>query len=288
MKNKKQALALIDQREVLGKQFRVYGDWENPLFLAKDVGEWLEHSNYRAMADIIPDDMKGVTSVYTPGGIQNMLCLTEEGLYFVFMRSDKPQALPFQREVAKILKTIRKTGGYVANENLFVESLIQNLDDDQKNVIRGVFSTTRLLNKRIEEQKPLVEFAKKVIDSTNTIDVGQLAKLAYDKEGVCIGRNRLFKWLKKEKFLYGKNLPYQHYINNGYFKIIEQTYSVNGKEKINTKTLVTGKGQSVIMEMLRKNSEHEKKKGEPRKRSERRFCENKTNKKNEVDVSGQN
>lgn len=42
MKNNK--LEILEQREVLNKDFKIYGDIENPLFLAKDVAEWIEYS----------------------------------------------------------------------------------------------------------------------------------------------------------------------------------------------------------------------------------------------------
>ena len=63
-------LQIIEQREVLGKDFKIYGDYENPLFLAKDVAEWIEHSNARMMLQSVDDDEKVVKNAYTPGGNQ--------------------------------------------------------------------------------------------------------------------------------------------------------------------------------------------------------------------------
>ena len=106
--------------------------------------------------------------------------------------------------------------------------------------------------KIIEEQRPLVEFAEAVTDSADAIDVGQLAKLAYD-EDIPIGRNKLFAWLRRQGFLQKNNEPYQEYINRGWFKLIEQVVQTSYGEKLNTKTLVTGKGQVAIIEKLRKS-----------------------------------
>ena len=103
----------------------------------------------------------------------------------------------------------------------------------------------------IEQQKPLVEFATQVTNSKDTIDIGQLAKVVHD-EHIKIGRNKLFEWLRNKKMLRDNNEPYQSYIDNKYFKVIETTKHTTYGDKIFTKTLVTGKGQAYIVEKLRK------------------------------------
>ena len=100
-------LQIIEQREVLGKDFKIYGDYENPLFLAKDVAEWIEHSNARMMLQSVDDDEKVVKNAYTLGGNQEQWFLTENGLYEVLMQSRKPIAKEFKKQVKEILKSIR-------------------------------------------------------------------------------------------------------------------------------------------------------------------------------------
>ena len=75
-------IKVIDEREVLEKHFRVYGDIENPLFLAKDVAEWIENKNVSQMLNNIDEEEKGIYNVYTFGGNQNLWFLTEDGGYF--------------------------------------------------------------------------------------------------------------------------------------------------------------------------------------------------------------
>lgn len=99
-------LKVIDERTVLGKNFRIFGTFEEPLFLAKDVAEWIEHSNTRMMLQGIDDSEKGVRNVYTLGGTQEQWFLTEDGLYEVLMQSRKPIAKDFKKQVKEILKTI--------------------------------------------------------------------------------------------------------------------------------------------------------------------------------------
>ena len=111
-------------------------------------------------------------------------------------------------------------------------------------------ATTPLLNK-IEEDKPLVEFAEQVSLSSDAIDIGTFSKLIKD-ENIKLGRNQLFEWLRDNKYLMKNNIPYQQYIDNGYFKVIEQIYKTPYGNKINVKTLITPIGQIKLIEKLRK------------------------------------
>ena len=94
---------------------------------------------------------------------------------------------------------------------------------------------------KLEEQEPLVAFANKVSDSSNLIDMGKLAKLLND-EHIKIGRNKLFQWLREQKILMKNNIPYQRYIDSGYFQIKESTFKTPYGEKTAQTTYVTGKG----------------------------------------------
>ncbi|WP_165070983.1 BRO family protein [Desulfovibrio sp. ZJ200] len=87
----------------------------NPWFVAKDVALALGYEwNGAARIAHVPDEWRGVTSVVTPrGGTQEMLTLSEQGMYFFLNRSDKPGALPFQKWLAgEVLPALRKTGRY--------------------------------------------------------------------------------------------------------------------------------------------------------------------------------
>lgn len=107
-----EALQILDQREVLGRDFRVYGDVQNPLFKADDVATWIEHSNVSAMIASIDDDEKQLLQVGTLNNSYSAWFITEDGLYEVLMQSRKPIAKEFKKHVKEILKQIRKTGAY--------------------------------------------------------------------------------------------------------------------------------------------------------------------------------
>lgn len=87
-----------------------------PWIVAKDVADALGYNPDSKMGMLfkhVPEEWKGVNRIYTPGGSQKMLCLSEQGLYFFLGRSDKPKALPYQRWIAgEVVPSIRKTGEY--------------------------------------------------------------------------------------------------------------------------------------------------------------------------------
>ena len=110
-------LVVLDERVVLEKQFKVYGTKENPLFLAKDVAEWIDYSGRTGqLLNSIDDEEKLMHTIYSSGQNREMWFLTEDGLYEVLMQSRKPIAKEFKKEVKKILKQIRQTGGYIPTE----------------------------------------------------------------------------------------------------------------------------------------------------------------------------
>ena len=106
-------LQVIREQEVLGKEFKIYGTVENPLFLAKDVATWIKHSDVSMMLKKIDEDEKLIQTLFVSGQNRQMWFLTEDGLYEVLMQSRQPIAKDFKKEVKKILKQIRQTGGYI-------------------------------------------------------------------------------------------------------------------------------------------------------------------------------
>jgi len=96
------------------KPFRIMKDGSDMLWVvAKDVCNILEIVNVAQAIDGLDSDEKGISKTYTPGGIQEMLTLSEAGLYTLIIRSNKPQAKPFRRWVThEVLPSLRKTGAY--------------------------------------------------------------------------------------------------------------------------------------------------------------------------------
>lgn len=232
------------------------------LFCGSDVARAL---GYARPADAISAHCKGVCVLPTPsaGGVQNTKFITEGDVYRLISHSKLPSAEKFERWVFdEVLPMIRKTGGYVADEDLFVETYLPFSDDNTKMLFKLTLETVQQLNgiirkqaKQLEDERPLVEFADHVSNASNLIDIGTLAKIAND-ENIDIGRTRLFDWLRSNGYLMdsasNKNQPYQKYIEQGLFKVREYTYKTPYGEKVATKAMVTGKGQIYFVEKLRK------------------------------------
>lgn len=241
----------IFENEEFGKIRTVIKDGA-PWFVLADVCKILEISNSRMVANRLDDEDLMSVKLTSGGQHRDMTAISESGLYDTILRSDKPQAKPFRKWVtSEILPTIRKTGGYVANEDMFIENYLPFLDESYQNLFRLQMIAINKLNDRIHHDEPLVEFANQVANTENLIDMNAMAKLAIE-ENIPIGRNRLFRWLKKNKILMSGNLPYQRYIDRGYFVVKESVFDTGSMTKTYQQTFVTGKGQQYIISRLKK------------------------------------
>ena len=113
----KKKIEAMDTREVLGKSLTIYGTVEEPLFLAKDVAEWIDYAktgkgayDVSRMLDTVDADEKTTRISFVSGQNRECLFLTEDGLYEVLMQSQKPIAKVFKKEVKRILKEYRRNG----------------------------------------------------------------------------------------------------------------------------------------------------------------------------------
>lgn len=131
-------IKVINKSTLLGKEIDVYGTAEEPLFLATDVAEWIEHTNVTEMLRGVDDDEKLTSEILRAGQRRNCNLLTEEGLYEVLMQSTKPVAKQFKKGVKEILKTIRRTGKYIAH--------VETSEDKVKAGLAWVEGCRKLLN----------------------------------------------------------------------------------------------------------------------------------------------
>lgn len=177
---------------ILDKEFKIYNTIEEPLFLAKDVANWIEHSNPRMMLKNIDEDEKVVNNAYTLGGNQETWFLTENGVYEVLMQSRKPIAKAFKKEVKQLLKKLRLEQ-FIIDENINKENLNK-------------------LNKAVEE---LNRIKGLLVDTTgysgnDYIRLDIIAKEWGDKENININElalvelMRKHRWIDKEGNLYDK------------------------------------------------------------------------------------
>ena len=222
-----------------------------PWLVGKDVADILEYRNgSRDINRHVDADDRRKIMIYDGNQRREIIVINESGLYSLVLSSKMLTAKKFKRWVtSEVLPTIRKTGGYVANEDVFVETYLPFADEPIKQLFRIQCRVINQLNERIRKDEPKVKFADHVGDSTNVIDVNRMAKLCAD-HGIRIGRNRLFAWMRSRGILMGGNIPYQEYIENGYFRVKESVYETNGQTRTYQQTFVTGKGQQYILSRL--------------------------------------
>lgn len=234
-------LKVLNEQEVLGKQFKVYGTAEEPLFLAKDVAEWIEYdtSSVHKMLANVDDDEKVRKNVPTLGGTQESWCLTENGLYEVLMQSRKLIAKQFKKEVKEILKTIRKHGIY-ATDNV-IDNILNNPDF-------GI----ELLTKLKEERAARVEAERKnaiLMHVNKTYTITEIAKELGLKSAMQL--NRILAEKKIQYQVNGTWLMYSNYSDCGYEEIKQE---VLDSGKVIYHRRITQMGREFILGLFEKTA----------------------------------
>lgn len=228
-------------------------------FVLKDVCDVLhmDTSKLKQVADRLDDDEKGRYSVPTPGGEQATWIINESGLYHVILRSDKPEAAPFRRWVTNdVLPAIRKTGSYNAPQltrsQLLATALIAAHEELEEK------------DKQIETMKPKALFADAVSASSQSILVGEMAKLL-SQNGIQMGQNRLFAWLRENGYLIKDrkrtdyNMPTQKSMELRLFEIKETSIAhSDGHTSINKTPKVTGIGQVYFVNLFLRAEKNQK------------------------------
>ena len=212
-------------------------------FVGKDVAAALGYERpTKAVKDHVDDEDKDEIPIQDSiGRSQNTPIINESGLYSLVLSSKLPAAKQFKRWITKeVIPSIRKTGGYFATPKTYVEALRALADAEEEK---------ERLALENEEMKPKADFYDDVTGSSDTIEIGEVAKVL----NCGIGRNKLFDFLRKEKVLMKNNIPKQHFVDEGYFRVIETKYTKpNGDVSINLKTVVYQKGVDYIRKLLKK------------------------------------
>lgn len=245
-----------------------------PWLVAKDVCEALGYKNSKdAIATHVDSDDKTIFQrsdfatlenhipksalplEFVPADIPNrgLSFINESGMYSLVFSSKLPKAKEFKHWVtSEVLPSIRKTGGYIAGQ--------ENLSDAEL-MAKALLVAQRTIderNKQIEVMKPKALFVDAVSASETSILIGDLAKLL-KQNGVDIGQNRLFRWLRDEKYLIksgeSRNMPTQRAMDLGLFEIKETPRTLpSGAIHVDRTPKVTGKGQTYFVNKFLKEN----------------------------------
>lgn len=287
-------LELVKQGDFLGTKCDFYKDMNDNIYMTREqIAQALEykdktplvrlHQNYQnefdAMSVQIARFERVVSKQHHLENVQNTqsdtLLYNEDGVYEITFLSRQPKAGEFRAWVRERIKEIRKfgfttqtNGGGVHTVDAMAEFFFGTEDTAGKLAFTELVKTKIKLemenskqkdlisvqSEQLEQQKPKVQFAEQVAVSKDSITVNEMAKLLH-KNGINIGRNRLFDWLRNKKLVMRvsdnrkwSNIPTQTAVNKGLLTIVEKTYTDGwGESRISTTTVVTPKGQSYIL-----------------------------------------
>lgn len=228
---------------------RVAGTEANPQFCLTDVCKALKLSAKGVNQRLGDEVISNYPITDKLGREQQALFVNEDGLYDVILDSRKTEARQFRKWItSEVLPTIRKHGAYMTDDAL--QKAIQNPDFliQLATELKNEKQMRLVAEKKIQETRPQVIFADAVTASSDSILVGELAKLI-KQNGVDTGQRRLFKWLRGNGYLCKKtgecfNEPTQHSMELGLFEIKKTVIQKPDGSSIISKTVkVTGKGQ---------------------------------------------
>ena len=223
-----------------------------PYFVGKDVADILGYQNgSRDINRHVDEDDREKVMIFDGNQDKVSIIINESGLYSLILSSKMPTAKKFKHWVTSdVLPAIRKTGSY----SIQSKPDSYTIEDPAARARRWAeeYEEKKALEAKIEEQKPLVEYAEHIQASKDVIDMKSMAKLA-SKNGIKIGRNKLFSFLRDRKILDSENIPYANYMDKEWFQVVESPYTFNnGDVKIIRTTLVSPKGQIGIIRQLKK------------------------------------
>ncbi|MGX5575783.1 BRO family protein [Bacillus toyonensis] len=225
---------------------------EKPLFLAKDVAEWIEHSNLTMMLKTVDEEekVKGVlplNNVYPQkgsGGLRENTeanFLTEDGIYELLMLSRKPIAKQWKKEVKKILKNIRLNGGHVQidREEEFINNNFSSFSEELKQMmVHDLRAKNKQLQAEVEaKEATLVEQAPKMEEhrvfqdkkgSLNPTEIYNKLRELNQKPDFIRGARSLNEFLKRRGIQYKQGNHWKLYTE--YKWLLDEGYAIEIKQ----------------------------------------------------------
>ena len=227
----------------------------DPWFVGKDAASILGYERpTKAIQDHVDiDDRDAVPIQDSIGRMQNTPIINESGLYSLILSSKLPTAKKFKKWVtSEVLPSIRKNGAYISGqENMDAEQLIAKALVAAQKIIDDKERQIKQKDEHIKIMEPKARFADAVSASDTSILVGEFAKILR-QNGMDIGQNRLFDWLRKQGYLCTRgsmrNAPTQKSMDLGLFEVKERTITEpNGAVRTVRTTKITGKGQQYFI-----------------------------------------
>ena len=221
-----------------------------PWFVGKDVALALGYQNAsKALIDHVDDEDKLNNESLLSLGQRGGWLINESGLYSLVLSSKLPSAKQFKRWItSEVIPSIRKHGAYMTADT--IDRMIASPEFGIRllSELKAEREKRKALETKVETDAPKVLFASAVETAKTSILVGELAKIL-KQNGVEIGQNRLFKWLRDNGYLIKRqgtdfNMPTQRSMEAGWFEVKETAVThADGSVSVSKTPKVTGKGQ---------------------------------------------
>ena len=204
-----------------------------PWFVGKDVAVALGYKDTSdALKKHVDTEDKLTRRFADSGQSREMYIINESGVYSLVLSSKLPTAKKFKRWVtSEVLPSIRKTGGYSLE-----------IPKDYPSALRALADQCEI--NRI--MKPKADFYDTVASTESLLSMNDTAKIL----NMGVGRNKLFKLLRDKKILMKDNMPYQRYVDAGYFKVVESYYMAGDNSVVSKTTYVRQRGVDYIRKLL--------------------------------------
>ena len=224
-----------------------------PWLVGKDVADDLGYQNgSRDINRHVDEEDRKKMMIFDGNQNKETIVINESGLYSLVLSSKLPTARKFKRWVtSEVLPSIRRHGLYAADELLNNPDLMIRAMEE----LKAERARANALAEKVERDAPKVLFAESVAASQHSILVFDLAKILR-QNGVQIGGNRLFEWLRTNGYLIRRkgsdwNMPTQRAVEMGLFEIKETSVThADGHVTVNKTPKVTGKGQQYFINLF--------------------------------------
>ena len=269
----KTQISIIEKSAISGKEIDVYGTIEEPLFRAKDVADWIAHSDVHKMIAAVDEDEKVRKIIPTLGGNQEVWMLTENGLYEVLMLSRKKEAKLFKKGVKKVLHEIRTKGGYIATRQddspeMIMARALKIADETikrNKERLKELELTTQKqaqeievkdaqiteLNTAVSEMQPKVSYVDTILQCKDTV---QTSIIAQDYGKTAKAFNILLRNFGIQRKIGTTWVLYAKHISNGYVQSKTFKYRhKDGTEGARTYSEWTQRGRLFLYDTLKKH-----------------------------------
>lgn len=174
-----------------GEQVRVIGSPDYPQFVTADVLAILDLD--RTALRRLDDEDKGVASIHTPGGMQEMATVSEPGLYDLVLGSRKPEARKFKRWVTgEVLPAIRKTGSYGVQRTLTNDEIVAQ-------ALQITVAKVAELEAKVVADAPKVDYVETFVADTDLRILRNVAKSIGMQEAALRADLIERKWIYQEK-----------------------------------------------------------------------------------------